>query len=50
MSEKRVPQIDSKNEWLLLSVTFAAKFELTFVLTLENTFSYSFHLKLEKFH
>ena len=28
MSEKRVHQIDSKNEWLLLSVTFTAKFEL----------------------
>ena len=41
MSEKRVPRIDSKNEWLLLSVTFTAKFELTFVLTLENTFSYT---------
>ena len=31
MSEKRVNQIDSKNEWLLLSVTFKAKIELVFV-------------------
>ena len=30
MSEKRVHQIDSKNEWLLLSVTFTAKLELAF--------------------
>ena len=29
-------QIDSKNEWLLLSERFTAKFELVFVLTLEN--------------
>ena len=39
MSEKRVHQIGSKNEWLLLSVTFTAKLELIFVLTFENTFS-----------
>ena len=39
MSEKRVHQVDSKNEWLLLSVSFTAKLELVFVLTLENTFS-----------
>ena len=39
MSEKRVHQIDSKNEWLLLSVTFTAKLELDFVLTFENAFS-----------
>ena len=32
-------QIDSKNEWLLLSARFTTKFELVFVLTLENTFS-----------
>ena len=38
MSEKRVHQIDSKNEWLLFSVTFTAKFELVFVLTFENAF------------
>ena len=39
MSERRVHQVDSKNEWLLLSVTFMAKFELVFVLTFENAFS-----------
>ena len=38
MSEKRVHQIDSENEWLLLSVTFTAKLELVFVLTFENAF------------
>ena len=32
-------QVDSKNEWLLLSVTITAKLELIFVLTFENTFS-----------
>ena len=39
MSEKRVHQIDSKNEWLLLSVTLTAKLELVFLLTFENAFS-----------
>ena len=39
MSENMIPQVDSKNEWLLLSVTFTAKLELDFVLTFENTFS-----------
>ena len=39
MSEKRVHQIDRKNEWLLLSVTFTAQFELAFVLTFGNDFS-----------
>ena len=34
-----IHQVDSKNEWLLLSVTFTAKLELIFVLTFENTFS-----------
>ena len=33
-----IHQIDSKNEWLLLSITFAAKLELVFVLTFENAF------------
>ena len=33
-------QIDSKNEWLLFSASFTAKFGLIFVLTLENTFSF----------
>ena len=45
MSEKRVHQIGSKNEWLLLSVTFTAKLELVFVLTFENAFFRVFILK-----
>ena len=40
-----IHQVDSKNEWLLLSVTFTAKLELVFVLTSENAFSWSFHFK-----
>ena len=43
-----IHQIDSKNEWLLLSVTFAAKLELVFVLTFENSFSESFHFKINR--
>ena len=39
VAEKRDSSIDSKNEWLLLSVTFTAKLELVFVLTFENAFS-----------
>ena len=35
MSEKRDSSVDSKNEWLLLSVTFTAKLGLVFVLTFE---------------
>ena len=42
MSEKRVHQIDSKNEWMLLSVTFTEKFELVFVLTFEKRFFLEF--------
>ena len=38
-SEKQIHQVGSKNEWLLLSVTFTAKLELIFVLTFENAFS-----------
>ena len=38
MSENVIHQIDSKNEWLLLSVTFTAKLELVFVLIFENAF------------
>ena len=34
-----IHQIDSKNEWLLLSVSFTAKPELVFVLIFENAFS-----------
>ena len=45
MSEKHIHQIDSENEWLLLSVTFTAKFEVAFVLTFANTFPESFHFK-----
>ena len=33
-----IHQIDSKNEWLFLSVIFTSKFELVFVLTFENAF------------
>ena len=40
MFEKRDSQIDGKNERLLLSVNFMAKFELAFVLTFENAFSF----------
>ena len=39
MFKKGDSPIDSKNEWLLLSVGFTAKFELVFVLTLENALS-----------
>ena len=38
MSEKRVHEIDIKNEWLFLSVTFTAKLEFIFVLTFKNDF------------
>ena len=31
-----IHQVGSKNEWLLLSVTFTAKLDLVFVLTFEN--------------
>ena len=46
MFEKGIRQVDSKNEWLLLSVSFTAKFELVFVLTLENVFPRGCTLKL----
>ena len=39
MSEKRDPQVDSKNECLLPSVTLTTKLELAFVLTFKNAFS-----------
>ena len=39
MSEKLIYQIDDKNEWLPLLASFTVKFELVFVLTLENAFS-----------
>ena len=38
-------QMDSKNEWLLLSVTFTANLELVFVLTVENAFSFKANRK-----
>ena len=38
MPEKRIHQIDSKNAWLLLSVTYTAQLELVFILTFENAF------------
>ena len=38
ISEKR-DEVNGKNEWLLLSVTFTAKLELVFILTFENAFS-----------
>ena len=47
MSAKR-HQIDSKNEWFLLSVSFTGKFELVFILTFKNAFSYSFHCKVNR--
>ena len=34
-----IHQIDSKNKWLLLSASLTAKFDLAFVLTLENASS-----------
>ena len=36
MSKNVIHQIDSKNEWLLRSVTFMAKLELVFVLTFKK--------------
>ena len=38
-------QIDSKNEWLLLSASFTAKFGLIFVLTWKTLFLRGFILK-----
>ena len=34
-----IHKVDSKNEWLLLSVTFTIKLELVFLLTFEKAFS-----------
>ena len=49
MFEKcNIHQIDSKNDYLLLSVSFTAKFGLAFVLTLENALSQRFHFKANK--
>ena len=38
----------TENERLFLSTNFTAKFELLLVLTLENTFSQRFHLKVNR--
>ena len=35
----QIHQIDSKNGWLLLPLTFTAKLELIFLLTFKNAFS-----------
>ena len=43
-----IHQIDSKNEWLLLSAGFAGKFGLVFVLTLGNAFSEMFHFEVNR--
>ena len=43
-----IHQIDSKNEWLLLSESFTAEFGLVFVLTLESAFSWRFHFKANR--
>ena len=40
-----IHQVDSKNEWLLLSASFMAKFGLDFVVTLGNAFFRGFILK-----
>ena len=43
-----IHQIDNKNEWLLLSASFTAKFGLVFALTLKNAFSQRFHFKANR--
>ena len=40
-----IHQIDSKNEWMLFSVTFTARLELVFISTFENAFFRVFILK-----
>ena len=40
-----IHQIDDKNDWLLLSASFTAKFRSVFVLRLVNAFSQRFHFK-----
>ena len=45
MFEKCKNQIDSKNGWLLLSASLAAKFGLVFVLTKETLFRRGFVFK-----
>ena len=46
--KKVIPKTGNKNEWLLLSAGFRTKFELVFVLTLENAFFRSLILKPTK--
>ena len=48
MFEKVIHQKDTKNERLLLSASFKAKFEIAFVLIQENTFSYRFHFTVSR--
>ena len=48
MFEKFDPLNRSKNEWLFLSASFTAKFELVFVLTLGNVFSKRFDFKANR--
>ena len=43
--KKVIHQINSKNEWFLLSTSFTTKFELIFVLALANSSSWKFHFK-----
>ena len=45
MFENAIRQIDSKNESLLLSASFTAKFDLVFFLTQGNAFFRGFILK-----
>ena len=45
MFDKCDYEIDSKNEWLLLSASFTANFGLVFVLTLKTLFLRGFILK-----
>ena len=45
MLKNVIHQIGSKNEWLLLSVSFTAKFGLDFVLKLEKALFRGFILK-----
>ena len=47
MSDKRYSS-NSKNEWLLYSVTCTAKHVLVFVLTFENAFSWSSHFEANR--
>ena len=46
--KKVFDQIDFKNEWLLLSASFLAKFAFVFVITLENAFSSRFYFKTNR--